>query len=191
MVYPGAILPTPRSRSHATKLLICVLGNDRKIGRARSAYSATRATAALFLLTVPRAEHHDGWVGAVRRAVSQVSAEEAATAFLASLASRRLNLRSALGSYAIARFLPAHDFELLPTDVSLPGSWSSGMAAHWRECLSRHRGYAALPREQEGLGLIDIHPELDGRYVAGRRAIWDGPRARLEVVISVPGDVIA
>jgi hypothetical protein len=38
----------------------------------------------------------------------------------------------------------------------------------WREWLSRNRGYAAQSREQEGLGLIDIHPELDGLIIMGR-----------------------
>lgn len=48
-----------------------------------------------------------------------VSAEEAGEAFLASLTSRRLDLRSALGSYAIARHLPQYSFtvaEFLPHD---------------------------------------------------------------------------
>lgn len=38
----------------------------------------------------------------------------------------------------------------------------------WREWLSRNRGYAAQSREQDGLGLTDIHPELDGLIVMGR-----------------------
>ena len=43
----------------------------------------------------------------------------------------------------------------------------------WREWLSRNRGYAAQSREQEGLGLIDIHPELDGLIIMGRGADID------------------
>lgn len=38
----------------------------------------------------------------------------------------------------------------------------------WREWLSRNRGYAAQTHEREGLGLIDIHPELDGLIIIGR-----------------------
>jgi Shedu protein SduA, C-terminal len=43
----------------------------------------------------------------------------------------------------------------------------------WREWLSRNRGYAAQSREKEGLGLIDIHPELDGLIIMGRGADID------------------
>lgn len=62
-----------------------------------------------------RTEDHDRWVRAARQAVCQVTAEEAGEAFLASFTSRRLDLRSALGSYAVARFLPEHEVELLAT----------------------------------------------------------------------------
>ncbi|HET7017031.1 MAG TPA: hypothetical protein VFI65_24115 [Streptosporangiaceae bacterium] len=58
-----------------------------------------------------RTEDHDGWIAAARAAVTPVSALEVGEAFLASLTSRRLDLRSALGSYAVARFLPEHPFE--------------------------------------------------------------------------------
>ncbi|MFL6060754.1 MAG: hypothetical protein ACJ72E_05955 [Marmoricola sp.] len=53
---------------------------------------------------------HDGWVGRAREAVERTSAADVGAAFLASLESRRLDLRSALGSYAVARHLPAHEF---------------------------------------------------------------------------------
>ncbi len=58
-----------------------------------------------------RTEDHDGWVAAARAAAAPLSALEVGEAFLASLTSRRLDLRSALGSYAVARFLPGHSFE--------------------------------------------------------------------------------
>lgn len=59
----------------------------------------------------PRTEDHDSWVKAARAAVAPLSAIEVGEAFLASLTSRRLDLRSALGSFAVARFLPEHTFE--------------------------------------------------------------------------------
>jgi hypothetical protein len=59
----------------------------------------------------PRAESHDGWVAAARRAVGRVTARKVGDAFLASLTSRRLDLRSALGSYALARHLPEHAYD--------------------------------------------------------------------------------
>jgi hypothetical protein len=73
-----------------------------------------RAVEAGVMFASPRAADHDGWVRAARQAVRQVTAAEAGEAFLASLTSRRLDLRSALGSFAVARFPPEHDFELLP-----------------------------------------------------------------------------
>jgi hypothetical protein len=54
---------------------------------------------------------HDELVERVRRAAADVSIQEVGQAFLASLTSRRLDLRSALGSYAVARVLPSHAFE--------------------------------------------------------------------------------
>jgi hypothetical protein len=60
----------------------------------------------------PRLLDHDGWVHAARMAAGSLTAGEVGEAFLASLASRRLDLRSALGSYAIARHLPGHAFTI-------------------------------------------------------------------------------
>jgi hypothetical protein len=51
---------------------------------------------------------HDEVVHAARRAANAVDAVEVGKAFSVSLGNRRLDLRSALGSYAIGRLLPAH-----------------------------------------------------------------------------------
>jgi hypothetical protein len=59
----------------------------------------------------PRTEDHDGWVRAAIAAVRSVTVAEVGQAFLASLSSRRLDLRSALGSYAVARFLTEHTYD--------------------------------------------------------------------------------
>lgn len=56
----------------------------------------------------PLHHDHDSWVRAARSAVGDLPAREVGDAFLASLSSRRLDLRSALGSYAVARHLPGH-----------------------------------------------------------------------------------
>jgi hypothetical protein len=71
-----------------------------------------RAVAAGVMFREPRTLDHDGWVGTAHEVVRQVSAEEVAEAFLASLTSHRLDLRSALGSWAVARFLPEHPLDL-------------------------------------------------------------------------------
>lgn len=58
----------------------------------------------------PVALDHDGWVARVRAAVDAVSLSEVVDGFVSSLTTRRLDLRSALGSYAVARYLPDHRF---------------------------------------------------------------------------------
>jgi len=70
-----------------------------------------RAVQSGVMFAAPVRRDHDAWVEATRRAVRAVAQEEIADAFIASLTSRRLDLRSALGSYAVARHLPEHSFE--------------------------------------------------------------------------------
>ena len=43
----------------------------------------------------------------------------------------------------------------------------------WREWLSQNRDYATKPREQSGLGLTGIDPELEGLIIIGRDADID------------------
>lgn len=62
------------------------------------------------MFAAPQRLDHDGWVDAAKKAASLVSAEEIEDAFLASLTSRRLDLRSALSSYVVATRLPAHPY---------------------------------------------------------------------------------
>ena len=54
---------------------------------------------------------HDDWVTRARGAAQGLTLSEVRDAFLASLTSRRLDLRSALSSYIIARSLPDHPFD--------------------------------------------------------------------------------
>ncbi len=53
---------------------------------------------------------HDEWVAAARDAAASVSPADIEDAFIASLAVERLDLRSALGSLAVAQHLPEHSF---------------------------------------------------------------------------------
>jgi len=62
------------------------------------------------MFPAPLTHDHDGWVEAARSAAGQVSAGDVEDAFLASLTSRRLDLRSALPSYVLARALPEHRY---------------------------------------------------------------------------------
>src|SRR5205085_6428309 len=56
----------------------------------------------------PRSLTHDQIVAWLLRSRAAVRREEVAAAFLASLGTRRLEWRSALGSFAVARHFPAH-----------------------------------------------------------------------------------
>jgi hypothetical protein len=69
-----------------------------------------KAIADGLLVDRPRSESHDGWVAAARKAAAAVSAAEVGDAFLESLGSRRLDLRSALGSYPVGRALQEHEY---------------------------------------------------------------------------------
>jgi hypothetical protein len=60
------------------------------------------------VMSEPIQRDHDEIVKWVCKVRKRIDKEKVARAFLASLSSRRLDLRSALGSYAVARHLPAH-----------------------------------------------------------------------------------
>ena len=59
-------------------------------------------------------QDHADVVGRLRLLADIIPPDDVATAFVASLSSRRLAARSALGSYAFARVLPDHALEPLP-----------------------------------------------------------------------------
>jgi hypothetical protein len=65
----------------------------------------------------PRILDHDGWVRAAQQGAAAVTAGEVGEAFLASLTSRRMDLRSALASYALTRHLPDHPYTERPGGV--------------------------------------------------------------------------
>jgi hypothetical protein len=58
---------------------------------------------------------HDELVAEVSAAVSNVALETVSEAFISSLATGRLDLRSALGSYAVGRYLPDHQLQPGPS----------------------------------------------------------------------------
>lgn len=70
------------------------------------AYAKSRGV----MFDAPLSLRHDDLVRDVVELGASLSRSSVASAFLASLTSRRLELRSALGSYAIARHLSEHDF---------------------------------------------------------------------------------
>jgi hypothetical protein len=71
---------------------------------------AAYALAAGYLFA-PETISHDALVHRVQKALRAVSLADVWSAFLASLSTRRLDLRSAFGSYAVAHHLPLHAYE--------------------------------------------------------------------------------
>lgn len=70
-----------------------------------------RAIAAGTMFAEPRSASHDDVVESVRALAARMDPRAVADAFVASLTTRRLDHRSALGSYAIATHLPKHRFQ--------------------------------------------------------------------------------
>jgi len=77
-----------------------------------------QAVAAGVMFTEPRTLDHDAWIHAAQQAVAAVTAREVGQAFLASLTSRRMDLRSALASYALTQHLPDHTYTERPSGVT-------------------------------------------------------------------------
>ncbi|MEI6620514.1 MAG: hypothetical protein WCP28_01230 [Actinomycetes bacterium] len=72
-----------------------------------------RAVSNGLMFNGPRTLDHDGWVTAARAAAAATTLTEVSDAFVASLTTRRLDIRSAIGSFAIARVLPEHGFTVV------------------------------------------------------------------------------
>jgi hypothetical protein len=58
----------------------------------------------------PQDYDHDRVIAEIHRLRALITPKAVGDQFLASLSTRRLDLRSAMGSYAVARHLPAHEF---------------------------------------------------------------------------------
>lgn len=59
----------------------------------------------------PAVEHHKGWLKRTQAVIARTDPTNVQAAFIASLSGERLDLRSALGSYAFLRHLPKHKHE--------------------------------------------------------------------------------
>lgn len=92
---------------------------------------------------------HDAVVRGVLDSLDLVSEEDAVSGFLASLTSRRLDLRSALSSFVIARRLRPHVFETGPSHIS---------------------GACAV------CGLFEMEEEIDWNIMNFERFKWGGVR---------------
>jgi hypothetical protein len=81
-----------------------------KAERSTSPEDLAYAVHAGVMFPEPLRTSHDDLGARTRRLASTVDGKCVAQAFLSSLSTRRLDLRSALGSYAVARLLPDHTF---------------------------------------------------------------------------------
>lgn len=70
----------------------------------------SRAVAAGLMFTEPLIMDHDECVMAAQEAAAELTTADVSDAFIASLTTGRLDLRSALGSFAVARQLPEHPY---------------------------------------------------------------------------------
>lgn len=64
---------------------------------------------------------HDVAISRLAVAAQQLSPRQVADGFLASLSTRRLEWRSALGSYSVARWLPNHEAVLVEKRCDICG----------------------------------------------------------------------
>lgn len=63
-----------------------------------------------YLFDYPKYESHSDTLDRLKRTLAQIDPKTVADAFLFSLSTRRLEYRSALGSYYFAKEIPAHEF---------------------------------------------------------------------------------
>jgi len=102
---------------------------------------------------------HDDLVEWLRKSFSAVTLERVRDGFLASLSTRRLELRSALGSYAIARHFPEHAYQDESGFCAVCGTFQSTCQAYdlsvlnferykWGGVRHEHPEYMAFDLEQ-------------------------------------------
>lgn len=134
---------------------------------------------------------HDDAVAAARKSVTNADHQTVTQAFIASLGSRRLDLRSALGSYAVGRHLSTHPL------ISSPGSPSCAYCGayersedpnllnferiKWGGVRHTHPRYIALDLElfsaQEPIAPSESDVAIFASILESARAM--GPKARL------------
>ncbi len=101
---------------------------------------------------------HDQLVQDLKGLTGSLSAKTVGDAFLASLTSRRLDLRSALGSFAFAYSLPRHDISNSPCSVAKSGAVRCHICGH----------YTAPKPEPEDLNVLNFERHKWGGVRHGR-----------------------
>lgn len=115
LVPPDAYIPSPSDLSTLIRTFWTASGwrsaTESTVGLPTTHQVIHAVNAGLMFVPGEWVVRHDETVESARKAASKVDHEEVAAAFLTSLLSRRLDLRSALGSYALVRHLPYHGYE--------------------------------------------------------------------------------
>lgn len=112
---------------------------------------------------------HSQAIAWLQRSVKQVSRKQVSDAFLSSLTSRRLDLRSALGSYAMGRWLKPHPFrpERGSSHCAYCGEYAGGRIAEDLNVLNferfkwggvRHDNPIYMAFDLERLSEVEIPP---------------------------------
>ena len=135
---------------------------------------------------------HAAAVRSLRLTAELIAPNEVASAFVASLGSRQLEARSALGSYAFARVLPDHPLDALPdafATVCRVCGWSRMPAGH--EALDAESAEHMARERRKWGGVRHLDPAYAAYDLAAFREL---PRAepsaddwrRLDLILRTP-----
>lgn len=119
--------------------------------------------------------------------MARIDPEAIADAFLASLSTRRLELRSALGSYAVLRHFPAHDHQDHRLQCQVCGEYDRSGDEEDLNVLSFERfKWGGVRHEQPTYALFDLE-----RFMESERPNWKNSdlailRNLLRAIESVP-----
>jgi hypothetical protein len=143
----------------------------------------------------PRVDDHGGWVRAARDAARAVSAQEVGEAFLASLSTRRLDLRSALGSYAVARLVPEHPLATAPRGFGLGcivcGQFASGEEEDLNILSFERFKWGGVRRDYLPYAAFDLEQFAKAPRLKPTRADIDTGRQLLDCLRQLPGGTTA
>ena len=118
------------------------------------------------LMFEPISISHDECIASIVDLVATISKAQIAKGFLSSLTSRRLDLRSSLSSYSMAKHIPAHQY----TPVISGTSYKEGIA-------TSHSYTCSICRDvQYGVGGAEAYVNTDLNVLNFERIKWGGVR---------------
>lgn len=118
------------------------------------------------VMFAPISIDHDACVDALIKLRDQISIEDICKAFMSSLSSRRLDLRSSLSSYFLAHKFEAHQYRAIVSGTSYEG----GVATHSSSTCQACRDY------QYGMIGDEAYDDADLNVLNFERIKWGGVR---------------